>query len=67
MTEKGVGIGLGDQRAMALLTEIRGELRRLNIRLDSIDRRMDLEFGEMRERLQLLTDFLNKVLTEKER
>ena len=33
-------------RTLLILNEIRGELRRVNTRLDSIDRRLDLEFSE---------------------
>jgi tetrahydromethanopterin S-methyltransferase subunit G len=43
-------------RALLILNEIRGELRRVNTRLDSIDRRLDLEFSEIHDRLRRLDE-----------
>ena len=43
-------------RTLLILNEIRGELRRVNTRLDSIDRRLDLEFGEIHDRLRRLDE-----------
>jgi tetrahydromethanopterin S-methyltransferase subunit G len=43
-------------RTLLILNEIRGELRRVNTRLDSIDRRLDLEFSEIHDRLRRLDE-----------
>ena len=43
-------------RTLLVLNEIRGELRRVNTRLDSIDRRLDLEFSEIHDRLRRLDE-----------
>ena len=43
-------------RTLLILNEIRGELRRINTRLDSIDRRLDLEFSEIHDRLRRLDE-----------
>jgi tetrahydromethanopterin S-methyltransferase subunit G len=43
-------------RTLLILNEIRGELRWINTRLDSIDRRLDFEFGEIHDRLRRLDE-----------
>ncbi len=43
-------------RTLLILNEIRGALRRVNTRLDSIDRRLDLEFIEIHDRLRRLDE-----------
>ena len=47
-------------RTLLILNEIRGELRRVNTRLDSIDRRLDLEFSEIHDRLRRLDERIDK-------
>jgi tetrahydromethanopterin S-methyltransferase subunit G len=43
-------------RTLLILNEIRGELRWINTRLDSIDRRLDFEFSEIHDRLRRLDE-----------
>ena len=47
-------------RTLLILNEIRGELRRVNTRLDSIDRRLDLEFSEIHDRLRRLDERIDE-------
>ena len=49
-------------RMLLILNEIRGELRRVNTRLDSIDRRLDLEFSEIHDRLRRLDERIDGLL-----
>jgi tetrahydromethanopterin S-methyltransferase subunit G len=54
-------------RTILMFNEIRGELRRLNIRMDSIDRRLDHEFSEMHDRLRRLDERIDGFISRVER
>jgi tetrahydromethanopterin S-methyltransferase subunit G len=43
-------------RIILMFNEIRSEFRRMNIRLDVIDRRLDHEFNEIQDRLRRLDE-----------